>query len=174
MDQHGDVVAPLRVEHSLEPEFLERCAHAGQKLPGIDRFREVRVRPFLETGLDRMRFAPRRREHDHRRTATAARTQPAQHFDAIESGHRDVEQHELRLPKVDLTQGFHTARGGAYAMAVLRQQGFVEREGIVEVVHDEEVAAGIPICERRRLVDHERASPGRSRKVRPVPLGGAA
>ena len=73
--EHRDVVAALRLEHALQAEGLERGAHAREELARVDGLREVRVGALLQARLDRVRLAPRRRQHDDRRAAAAARAQ---------------------------------------------------------------------------------------------------
>ena len=116
VDEHGDVVAPLRLEHALQPEGLERGAHAREELARVDGLRQVGVGALLETGLDGVRLAPRGGEHDHGRASAAPRAKATQHLDAVHAGHRHVEQHELRLVLLDLCSARRRsapcARGG--------------------------------------------------------------
>lgn len=104
-------------------------------------FRQVRVGSFPQTGLDRVRFPPGCREHDHCGSPASSGAKLVEHLDAIHSGHRNVQKNELGLVLFDHSERFDARRGRSYLIAVLRQKGFVESSGIGKVVDDEDVAA---------------------------------
>ncbi len=102
-----------------------------------------------------MRLAPRCGEHDDRRPPVSAGAQPAQHLDAVEPGHRDVEEHELRLALFDLPEGLGAALGGPDAVALLEEDRLVQGKGVGEVVDDEDVARDVAQGGHRGTLDHE-------------------
>ena len=130
--EHRDVVAPLRLEQPPEPERLERGARPRQQLAGVDGLGEVGVGALVQPRLDRVRLAPRRREHDDGGPAAAPRAEASKHLDAVHPRHRHVEQDELGLPLVHQPQRVGPEMRRAHAVAVVREQRLVERERVGE------------------------------------------
>ena len=86
--------------------------------------------------------------------AAAPRAQPPQDLDAVDAGHRHVEQDELGLALVHLPQRLDAALRRADLVAVLGEDGLVEGERVREVVDDEHVAAGVAHRRERGTVVH--------------------
>jgi hypothetical protein len=141
VDEHGDVIAALRFEHSLETKRFEGGAGAREQLPRVDGLREVRVRPLAQARLDRVRFSPRRREHDDRGASGSPCAQLVQHFNAIHARHRYVEKNELRLVLFDHAERLVARRSRPDLVPLFGQKRFVESPCVGKVVHDEDVAA---------------------------------
>src|SRR4029077_18138978 len=104
-----DVIAPLRLEQALQSERLERGTRSCKQLASVDRFGEVGIGALAEPGFDRGRLPASRREHDDRRAAPPAQQKTAQDFNAVHAGHRHVQQYELRLALIALTQRLFAA-----------------------------------------------------------------
>ena len=153
--EHRDVVAALRLEHALQPERLERRAHAGQELARVDGLREVRVGALLEPRLDRVRLAPRRREHDDRRARRRAARAGARSTSTPSIPGIDTSSSTSSGSRSStIAQRLDAARRGAHAVAVVGEERLVEGERVGEVVDDEDVAAGVADGrERRSLID---------------------
>ena len=117
---------------------LEQRPDARAQLGGAHRLLEILLGAELEAGADRLGVdALAGHEDDGDVARGGAGAQAAQRLEAVEAGHRHVEQDERRRARVDRLQAALAVGGLAHAVAGLAQQRDVA-ETIVGIVVDDQ------------------------------------
>ena len=85
-------------------------------------------------------LADTRRDHDYRQhRGDLARTQALAHRIAVELGHEDVEQHEVRLLDFDDGEGLGAVARGDDVVSVGREHRLEQTHVLGDVVDDEDL-----------------------------------
>ena len=169
-DEHGEPPHRLRGEHHRaredelalepfvlvrEPDRLERAAHDGEELVGVERLLEV----VVGAGLHRLDRLPLRAvggdEHDARRARPAG--DPAEQLHPVHPRHAQVGHHELRGPRLEARERRGAVRR-LFHEEPLALEDLAQRVADAGVVVDDEDAR-----ERAHAARPPPASTGRGR-----------
>ena len=143
LDLAGDGEVPLlggadRVRVGLG---LEQRAHARLDLQDLERLGEVVVRPQLEAPCLVLDVVERAQEHDRDLLGGGIRAQPPTHLVAVDPGHHDVQQQQVRRVPLYRAQGRFAIQGDA--QLVVPAQGLHQHVHVgLGVVHDQHPALG--------------------------------
>ncbi len=111
----------------------EKRAHAGEQLELIERLGDEVVRARLES-LHALLIAARGDHHDRQESRRRIVAQPAAHVVAVEVGHQDVEQHEVRVLPLDGLEPGRAGLGGNELVAAGAQDRLEQPKVLGRVV----------------------------------------
>ena len=141
LDLAGDREVPLlggadRVGVGLR---LQQRAHPRLHLQDLERLGEVVVRPQLEAARLVLDVLQRAQEHDGDLAGGGVRAQPPAHLVAVDPGHHDVEQQQVRGAPLHRAQRRFPVQGDA--QLEVPAQGLHQHVHVgLDVVHDQHAA----------------------------------
>ena len=136
VDDHAQAVGlfRLRVRAAAQAQL---GAHAGAHFLQAQRLRDVVGGPRVEAGDDVFRLAARAHEDDRDAGRERMRLQAAARLQAVDAGHDDVEQDQVRLDALGDVQRA-VARGGEERLIALAQHHRPQHAEVVGRVVDDE------------------------------------
>lgn len=109
-------------------------AHSRQQLPVIEGFGQIVICARFEP-VDPVLAVATGSQHQHRGVVGLA--QPGQHGEPVESGHHDVQQHQIECLLCQPQQSFFSILGDG-DLKSFQGQDFGEQLGQLEIVVDQE------------------------------------